>query len=252
MKLTILGSGTCVPSGERNSAGYFVETDGLRMMLDCGAGTVHALARYGLPWEELTHLFVSHFHVDHIGELPALMFAFRWGMSTVRSRELCIAGPRGLDDVIRKLDDALGPRLFDARFPVRTETLNPGTSFEIGPDARLSVFKTPHTEESLGFRIDCDGKSLGYTGDTAYSDEVADFFADVDLLISECSYITPRAGVRHLAVAEVAKLAARAKARRLVVTHFYFKVDDVELKHRIAEQFAGKVIVGRDGVNLAV
>ncbi|MGH9828638.1 MAG: MBL fold metallo-hydrolase, partial [Blastocatellia bacterium] len=192
MKLTILGSGTCVPSGERSSAGYFVETDHLRIMMDCGAGTVHALARYGLPWEELTHLFISHFHVDHVGELPALMFAFRWGMSTARSNELCIVGPRGLDEVIRKLDDALGPRLFDPSFPVRIELLDHATCLEIAPMTYLSVFKTPHNDESLAVRIDCRGKSLGYTGDTAYDEDVADFLNGVDLLISECSYLQAR------------------------------------------------------------
>jgi ribonuclease BN (tRNA processing enzyme) len=50
MKLTILGSGTVVPDGKRNSSGYFVEAGKLRVMMDCGAGTVHALARYGLDW----------------------------------------------------------------------------------------------------------------------------------------------------------------------------------------------------------
>ena len=63
MKLTILGSGTVVPSGTRNSAGYFVELPEARIMLDCGAGNLHALARYELPWQRMTHLFISHFHV---------------------------------------------------------------------------------------------------------------------------------------------------------------------------------------------
>ena len=50
MRVTILGSGTVVPDGARNSSGYFVESGDARIMMDCGAGTVHALARYDLPW----------------------------------------------------------------------------------------------------------------------------------------------------------------------------------------------------------
>ena len=92
MKLTILGSGTVVPNGLRNSAGYFVELPDARVMMDCGAGTVHALARYNCPWERMTHLFVSHFHVDHIGELASLFFAFRYGMKQERSEPLTIIG----------------------------------------------------------------------------------------------------------------------------------------------------------------
>src|SRR5215468_11097353 len=100
---TVLGSGTCVPNGERNSAGYFVDTGDAMVMFDCGAGSVHALARYELPWERMSHLFLSHFHVDHIGELPALMYAFRYGMNSARKTPLTIIGPRGLDRVIHAL-----------------------------------------------------------------------------------------------------------------------------------------------------
>jgi ribonuclease BN (tRNA processing enzyme) len=84
MKLTILGSAQIVPDGSRNSAGYFLELPGARVMMDCGAGTVHALARIRTPWEQMTHLFLSHFHVDHIGELASLFFAFRYGMKCER------------------------------------------------------------------------------------------------------------------------------------------------------------------------
>ena len=71
MRLTILGSGTATPSGRRASSGYWLDAGDARLRLDCGAGTVHAMARWGLPWEALTHQWVSHFHVDHAGELPA-------------------------------------------------------------------------------------------------------------------------------------------------------------------------------------
>src|ERR1051326_5905711 len=88
VKLTILGSGTVVPDGARNSAGYFVEAAGVGLLVGFGAGTVHALARYGCAWERMTHLFISHFHVDHVGELAALFYAFKYGMQYERSEPL--------------------------------------------------------------------------------------------------------------------------------------------------------------------
>src|SRR5262245_27374394 len=111
MKLTILGSGTVVPNGQRNSAGYFVEAPGLRLMMDCGAGTLHALSRYNLPWERMTHVFVSHFHVDHVGELASLFAAFRNGMSVNREEPLTLIGPQGLQQVVDGLQAAFGPNL---------------------------------------------------------------------------------------------------------------------------------------------
>jgi len=252
MKLTILGSGTVVPSGSRNSAGYFVELPDARVMLDCGAGTVHALARYGLPWEQMTHLFVSHFHVDHIGELASMFFAFRYGMRTDRVEPLTIIGPRGLDRVMEGLKMAFGSRLLEAKFPVIVHTISPGERLELGSASTLSVAKTPHTEESLAVRIESGGAALCYTGDTDYSEKLAVFFRKADVLISECSFREPREGVRHLSVKQAARLAATAGAAKLIVTHFYFDVNEAELKAELENEFPGEVIIGRDGLAIDV
>jgi ribonuclease BN (tRNA processing enzyme) len=252
MKLTILGSGTLVPSGSRNSAGYFVELPDARIMLDCGAGTVHALARYGLPWERMTHLFVSHFHVDHVGELASLFYAFRHGMKTNRVEPFTIAGPRGLDRVIEGLKLAYGASLFETKFPLSVRMIAPGETIELGSGSTLSVAKTPHTRESLAVKIESGGHTLCYTGDTDYDDELAGFFHKADLLISECSFREPREGVPHLSVNEVARLASRAGVARLIVTHFYFEVDEAELKKELERGYTGEVMIGRDGLSVEV
>lgn len=252
MKLTILGSGTVVPNGSRNSAGYFVELPDARVMMDCGAGTVHTLARYGLPWEQMTHLFVSHFHVDHIGELASLFFAFRYGMKADRREPLTIIGPRGLDSVMDGLRMAFGSNLFDAKFPVNVRMVAPGERLELGGGSMLSVAKTPHTEESLAVRIESGGRALCYTGDTDYSEELAGFFNKADLLISECSLREPRDGVRHLSVRQAARLAAQAEVAKLIVTHFYFDVDESELKDQLEREYSGEAVIGRDGLVVEV
>lgn len=252
MKLTILGSGISKPDGERNSAGYFVETSDARIMLDCGAGSVHALARYNLPWEEMTHLFISHFHVDHCGELASLIFAFKWGMRSERREPLTLVGPCGLERVIEGLKLAFGSKLFMLKFPLEVRLLSPGERLMLSSHSKLTVAKTPHTEESLAVRIENDGSSICYTGDTDKSDELPQFFSRTDLLISECSFLEKREGVRHVSVKEVAEMATKSEVRRLVVTHFYFDVDEEKLKQEIQSGYAGEVIIGRDGMMLEV
>jgi len=252
MKLTILGSGTVVPSGERNSAGYFVELPDARVMIDCGAGTVHALARYGLPWEQMTHLFISHFHVDHAGELASLFLAFRYGMKTDRSAPFTIVGPHGLDRVMDGLKLAFGSRVFDTKFPLSLRMVRPGERIELGRESNLSVAKAPHTPESLAVRIEGHGKVLCYTGDTAYDSELARFFRSADVLISECSFREPREGGLHLSISEAADLASHAGASSLIVTHFYFDVDEAALKVELEAAYAGEVIIGSDGFSLDV
>src|SRR5262249_50523581 len=149
IKLTVLGSGTCVPNGERNSSGYFLETHSARFMLDCGAGTVHALARYRVPWETMTHLIVSHFHVDHIGEMPSLMLAFRHGMTGPRTDPLEIIGPRGFAQLMENLKTAFGSKLLELPFPIRIREIEPDCSVNFGKDLQVSFARTPHTSESV-------------------------------------------------------------------------------------------------------
>ena len=252
IKLTILGSGTSVPDGDRNSAGYFVEAGDAKIMLDCGAGTVHALARYDLNWEELTHLFISHFHVDHIGELASLFQAFKYGMRGARTSTLTVVGPAGLDRVVYGLKHAFGEKLFSPGFPVQFRLLQPGAHELLGRTGRLSVAKTPHTEESLAVRIDTPSASLCYTGDTEYSEEMAGFFRSADLLICECSFRERREGVPHLSIADAARIASEAGVGRLVVTHFYFDVDEAALKTELQKDYSGEVLIGRDGMRIEV
>lgn len=252
MKLTILGSGTVVPSGARNSSGYFVEAPGARVMLDCGAGTLHALSRYGVDWQAMTHIFLSHFHVDHVGELASLFFAFRHAMKKARHEKLSLIAPRGASRLLNHLREAFGEKLFTPKFPFELIEVEPGESVRLSAECSLSVYKTPHTDESLAARIQTTDRAVCYTGDTDFSEELAGFFGDTTLLLSECSFKERKAGVKHLAVADVARLAQLSRAARLVVTHFYFEVDDEELTRELQKGYTGEVIIGRDGLSIEV
>lgn len=250
MRLTILGSGTCVPSGARNSSGYWVEAGDRLVRLDCGAGTVHAMGRYDLPWERLSHQVISHFHIDHVGELPALLFAFKYGRETKRSEPLTLVGPAGLEFLLQGLVGLYKMRLLEQEFPLELRELEPGGSLDLGGGASLRVAKTPHTGESLAVRIDAGGRSLGYTGDTSPSDELADLFRGVDLLVAECSFVDDNKGTPHLRADDVAALAKAAGARRLVATHFYFDPERERLADRLARGFAGEITIAADGLTV--
>jgi ribonuclease BN (tRNA processing enzyme) len=252
MKLTILGSGTVVPDGDRNSAGYIVDAPGVRLMMDCGAGAVHALARYDTGWEAMTHLFISHFHVDHAGELASLFFAFKYGMRKERSEPLTIIGPKGTDRVMEGLKMAFGENLFEPKFPVSLRMVSPGERVQLANECSLCVAKTPHTEESLAVRVESRGRAICYTGDTDASNELPIFFSRADLLVSECSFRERREGVPHVSIKDVATMAREAGVARLAVTHFYFEVNESELRKEIEAIYSGEVIIGRDGMMIEV
>src|SRR5215211_1431340 len=252
MKLTILGSGTVVPNGQRNSAGFFIETSDVKMMLDCGAGTVHALARYAIDWQALTHIFLSHFHVDHIGELASLFFAFRYAMTKERFEPLTLIAPQGADRIINHLKAAFGENIFTLKFPLHLSMVEPGASLEIGKESQLAVVKTPHTAESLAVKMSHRGQSICYTGDTDFSDSLIPFFQATDLLISECSFVERKDGVRHLAIPDVGRLAEAARVKRLVVTHLYFTMPEDDLRHRLQKIYSGEIFIGEDGLIIEV
>jgi ribonuclease BN (tRNA processing enzyme) len=100
----------------------------------------------------------------------------------------------------------------------------------------------------LAARIDQESRSICYTGDTAYSEDLAAFFAGTDLMICECSFEQPNPDVAHLSVPEASMMAQQARAARLVVTHFYFDVDELDLETRLRQGYSGQVIIGRDGM----
>ena len=250
MKLTILGSGTCMVTPTRACSGYFIESGSVRLRLDAGAGTMHAMTRFGLSWESITHQFISHFHFDHCGELPALLWCYRFGRKLPRAAPLQIIGPVGLADLVKSTSALHGANLFDQDFPVTFCELRPGEAVDIGDGVTLRVGKTPHTDESLAVRVEAGGRAIGYTGDTMWSDDLPRFFGDVDVLVAECSHIELPSGSRHLDAKQAAMLAREAGARRLVPTHFYFDPDEQRLADRLAAGYDGAVTVAGDGLTI--
>src|SRR3989440_236336 len=90
MDLVTVGTGTVAPSATRTSACHWVARGNLKILLDCGAGALHRLAQFGLPWHQVTHVVLSHFHPDHWGELPMLVYALKYTTVPPRQGSLVI------------------------------------------------------------------------------------------------------------------------------------------------------------------
>ncbi|NOZ77490.1 MAG: MBL fold metallo-hydrolase, partial [Euryarchaeota archaeon] len=89
MKAVLLGTGFAVPSRERVQAGILVDTGGGLMLLDCGAGVLHRIPRSGYDFKGITHIFLSHLHLDHNADLFPLLKAM--ALSGVEG--VAVAGP---------------------------------------------------------------------------------------------------------------------------------------------------------------
>jgi hypothetical protein len=158
------------------------------------------------------HVVVSHFHTDHVGDLPALLFALKNAARPSRTTPLTLIGPVGLRAFLRALADVLGEHLVSPGFDLRVVEVAPGTPFaESGGAFVLDACATPHTPESLAYRLSGAWGAVGYTGDTGPSEEVARFLAACDVLVGECAQSDPPSHDRHLSPALLADFAAVAR-----------------------------------------
>jgi ribonuclease BN (tRNA processing enzyme) len=253
MKLTVIGCGMAAPDAERVASGYHVQATGVSMLLDCGPGVVHRMATLGTEWQKLTHLCISHFHNDHIGDVPALFFAWRWGMAQARQDPLTVIGPKGTKKKLQQLATAFGDHISKPTFDLEI--------FEIGPDERrllgdvvhITADRMTHTPEAIGFRVETSNLSLGYTGDTGESGEAAAFFHRVDTLVMECSLPDELGFPMHLTPTSAARMANIAQPKRLVLTHVYPQLDRAALPQLMRDAgWNGETVIAEDGLTLEV
>jgi len=246
-RFTTLGTGTVALSGARGCAGYLYEADGVRLLIDCGSGVTRRLAELGIPWPSITHVALTHFHIDHHGDLPTLVFAWKYGILPSRTEPVEILGPAGTRDLLGRLAAAYGEWLLAPGFPLSVREIAPGEAVDLSERVRLSAQKVPHTAESVAYSIDRAGRRIVYTGDTGPDDVLADWAHGCDVMVCECSLPATMAIREHLTPEQCGTLAGRAQPRHLVLTHFYPPVEQVDIEAAVAASFAGRVTLARDG-----
>ena len=255
MKLVVLGSGTSVPHPQRASAAFWLETDAGSVLLDCSADAAHRMAEENLDWPNLDAVWISHLHLDHCGGLASLLFGLKWSPQTVKRRKpLKISGCEGIKKLLRAIDDSNDYGLFEQLFPIELhEVLAGDGDFEMLPGLQAQTFSTPHTRESLAIRLtENNGASVAYTSDTGYSEELALFAREVDLLILESSFWRNKPTAKHLELVEAMRIARLAEPRTLFLTHLYPEWDGVDLEGKAKELWSGTTIEGCDGLRLEI
>src|SRR5689334_9009730 len=72
-RFAFLGTSGALTSDRRDNTSIVVEADGAVVLLDCSGAAVHRLRRLGVDPLALTHVVVTHLHVDHSYGLPSLV-----------------------------------------------------------------------------------------------------------------------------------------------------------------------------------
>lgn len=246
MKLTVLGTGTIAFTSARSCAAYFIEAGDAKVLMDCGPGATRRLAELAIDWRAITHIALTHFHIDHHLDLPALLYAWKYGQLPPRSAPIRIVGPVGTAGLLERLAAAHGAWVTNPGYPVEITELAPGGSVDLG-GARLECAKVPHTPESVAYSVTEGGRRFVYSGDTGFDEAFANWARWCDLLVLECSLPKSMAIAEHLTPEQCGDLAVLVAPRVLVLTHLYPPVESEDIKGLVKAKFEGPVVIAHDG-----
>lgn len=248
IRLFILGSGTCIPYERRGSSGYALKLPSSTVLLDCGNGTTWKLSKVGINYLEVDHIFLSHFHPDHTSDLIPFLFATRYSYRERRGKPLFIWGAKGFRSFFSALEKAYNGWIVPDCLNILE--IEEGT-LKLD-DFTITARKTPHIESSLAYRIESEGKSLVYTGDTDFSESLIELAKDADVLIIECSSTDDLKVKGHLTPSEVVKIARESKAKRVVVSHLYPICDERNITEKIKQELDVDVVVAEDLLEIRI
>jgi ribonuclease BN (tRNA processing enzyme) len=252
--VTILGSGTCVPSLQRSSCSVLMQIGTARLLFDSGPGTIRRLLETGVTIFDLNYVFYSHFHPDHTAELVPLIFATKYPDGNRRQSTLTITAGRGFAAFFAGLKTVYGkwielaPGMLD--FVELDNTSRDSVNFR-----GFAVESAPvvHNPESIAYRLtSADGSTVVYGGDTDYSENLIELAEGADLLICESAQPDSLQVKGHLTPSLAGEIASRAGVRKLVLTHFYPDCEGVDLVQECRKTYAGPLILAEDLMRIEV
>ena len=283
-EIIITGTGNPPPDQDRAGAGVLVKHDGLALQFDAGRATSMRMAGAGVACGDLSALFITHHHSDHMVGVPDIVMS-RWIVRHPRSDEpLPIVAPRG--EAVQIAEHMLD--VWRDELTNRAEHMGRSTRpsmkllpFDAGPTAvqvwrsgdvavTVTAIEVHHEPlvPAVAYRVDTPDGSVVISGDTEVCAEVESISCGADVLVHEAmrasvlrraAQASPEALGRggagiiayHADAVLVGALARRAGVRALILTHL-IPAPSTE-KHREgfvsdvrAGGFEGEVVVGYD------
>ena len=237
MRVTFLGTGSALPTGERFQTGIFVQDDGSGLLIDCGSGVLHRLQQSGIGYDGVSTVLLTHHHLDHVADLLPLMKA-RW---LAGEEHLEIVGPRGTKGLVDGLLDV--HEYMDGRLDLQLREVAAGEFSIAGFD--VSAYETRHSLPCLAYRFDdrftFSGDSEAFAGLVNFADECA-------VLAHDCSFPDDVDVSNHPTPAELGEILAGRDIGRVYLTHLYPHTEGrhTEMLESIAAHYDGDVRFAED------
>ncbi len=221
MRLTVVGCSGSGPGPASPASCYLLEASAgertWRLVIDLGSGSLGRLQRHLDP-VGLDAVLLTHLHADHFLDLAGLYVIHRYRPGGGRRPPIRVVGPA---DTARRVALAYYGREVSMAGQFAFETLADGAPFDVGP-FRVTPRRTEHPIEAYGFRVEADGRVLGFTGDTDTCPSLGPLLRDADLALADSAFVDGRDAERgiHLSGSRAAEAAlAAGGVERLMLTH---------------------------------
>ena len=261
MRISFLGTGAGNSTTRAHSAIAVECPDGTNLLLDASSGNSvlrHASA-LGINLREFDDVLLSHDHPDHMAGLMFVQFD-RMLYSDEHPPLRVHASDEAMDGLKRH---CLGTRLNVAsvygdfgrnaqgREVLRWRPAPSGQVVQLGPKTTAWHFPANHITGAVGWRVECDGKAVVFSGDTRYTTDLVDAAAGADLLIHEAWSVGDVEYARnfgHSTGGEAGQAAAEASVAALALTHLTdaYHADSQPLGEEAAQHFTGPISLAHD------
>jgi ribonuclease BN (tRNA processing enzyme) len=214
----VLGCSDAFSSGGRLFPAFLVQSRSATFLIDCGPTVLVGMKRLGLDADMLDAVLISHFHGDHFGGMPFLEIEL--AIMRRRKRALLVGGPPGVEDRVHTLINACYPALTPGqRITYEFSEWHETEPVTIGP-VRVTASPVVHTPEARPYalRIEIDGRTIAYSGDTEWTDALIPLAAGADLFICEATTFSAPVP-NHVSYEALMQHRDRFSYRRMLVTH---------------------------------
>ena len=250
-----------------------MEVGAEKFIFDAGRGAMQRLHQLGIPFADITGMFLTHHHSDHVVGFPDLWLTGwigrPWGK---RATPLPVWGPAGTEEMMRHLPLAFATdlRVRGKNYPragaeLLAREIREGVVFEKG-DVRVTAFEVDHGGEELpayGYRIDCQDRSAVLSGDTTFNENLIRHAAGVDLLVHEVIAARGldenpeqmrRITANHTTAEQAGEVFRRANPKLAVYTHLllFGGAKAEELIPATRKKYTGPLVVGEDLLRIEI
>jgi ribonuclease Z len=266
IRVTLLGTGDPRPIIDRFGPSILVEAGSEKLLIDVGRGAAQRFAQTGSSFGDLTGVFLTHLHSDHVVGLPDVWLT-GWLMSR-RPAPLEVWGPAGTADMAAHLEAAYR---FDRDIRARDDGTPAGGGRLLAHDVgegvvldrngvKVTAFEVDHSpvRPALGYRVDFGGRAVVLSGDTRHSPNLIRFARAADLLIHEVAAAADsdlaqserlRAVIGHHTTPQQAGDVFRRAAPRLAVySHLtlFSGLSPEDVVRLTRQTYTGPLVVGED------